>query len=182
MAARRQFRISYGLTRPVTAEEPGGRVPPCNLACRNGSATNRRGRSSARFLPRLPPRPGHDNPPGVPRPPAKELRMRQAWIGVSCVLMGLSLVACDKGTDDIGEQFVVRMSGANEVPARGTAANGVIGINVRGNRVDYSIDVHGISAITGAHSHSGASGVNGRIRIALYPGPGSNFSTTPSGA
>ena len=62
------------------------------------------------------------------------------------------------------------------------AASGVIGVNVRGTRVDYSIEVHGISAITGAHFHSGAAGVNGPIRIALYPGPGSNFSSNPSGA
>jgi len=108
--------------------------------------------------------------------------MRQAWIGVSCVIFGLSLVACDQGSDDIGEQFMVQLSGANEVPARGTGATGVIGVNVRGNRVDYSIEVHGISAITGAHFHSGAAGVNGPIRIALYPGPGSNFSTNPSAA
>jgi hypothetical protein len=45
---------------------------------------------------------------------------------------------------------------------------------------DYSIEINGLSAITGAHLHSGAAGVNGPIRIALYPGPGSNFSTTPS--
>jgi hypothetical protein len=96
--------------------------------------------------------------------------------------MGLSLVACDKGSDDIGEQFVVRLSPGNEVPARGTGASGIIGVNVLGNRVDYSIEVHGISAITGAHFHSGAAGVNGPIRIALYPGPGSNFSSNPSGA
>ena len=108
--------------------------------------------------------------------------MRQAWIGVSCALLGLSLASCHKGSDDIGEQFIVRLSGANEVPARGTGANGVIGLNVRGNRVDYSIEVHGITAITGAHFHTGAAGVNGPIRIALYPGPGSNFSSNPSGA
>jgi CHRD domain len=108
--------------------------------------------------------------------------MRQAWIGVPCALLGLSLASCHKATDDIGEQFIVRLSGANEVPARGTAASGVIGINVRGNRVDYSIEVHGISAITGAHFHSGAAGINGPIRIALYPGPGSNFSSNPSAA
>ena len=108
--------------------------------------------------------------------------MRQAWTIVSCALLGLSLASCDKATDDIGEQFIVRLSGANEVPARGTGANGVIGINVRGNRVDYSIEVHGITAITGAHFHTGAAGINGPIRIALYPGPGSNFSSVPSGA
>jgi CHRD domain-containing protein len=105
--------------------------------------------------------------------------MRQAWVGVSCVLMGLALSSCQKGSDDIGERFVVRLAGANEVPARGTAANGVIGLNVIGNRVDYSIEVHGIGNIIGAHLHSGAAGVNGPIRIALFPGPGSNFTTTP---
>ena len=108
--------------------------------------------------------------------------MRQAWTFVSCALLGLSVASCHKATDDIGEQFIVRLSGANEVPARGTGASGVIGVNVRGNRVDYSIEVHGISAITGAHFHSGAAGINGPIRIALYPGPGTNFSTNPSGA
>ena len=108
--------------------------------------------------------------------------MRQAWIGVSCALLGLTLASCDSASDDIGEQFIVRLNGANEVPSRGTAANGIIGVNVNGNRVDYSIEVHDIGAITGAHFHSGAAGVNGPIRISLYPGPGSNFSTTPSGA
>jgi len=105
--------------------------------------------------------------------------MRQAWVGVSCVLMGLALSSCHKASDDIGEQFVARLSGANEVPARGTGANGVVGLNVNGNRVDYSIEVHGISAITGAHLHTGAAGANGPIRIALFPGPGSNFTTNP---
>lgn len=105
--------------------------------------------------------------------------MRQAWVGVSCVLMGLALSSCQKGSDDIGERFMVQLAGANEVPARGTAANGVMGFNVTGNRVDYSIEVHGIGNITGAHLHSGAAGVNGPIRIALFPGPGSNFTTSP---
>jgi hypothetical protein len=105
--------------------------------------------------------------------------MRQAWIGVSCVLLAVSAGACHKASDELGEQFIVRLSGANEVPARGTGANGVIGLNVNGNRVDYSIEVNGISAITGAHLHSGAAGVNGPIRIALFPGPGSNFTTNP---
>src|ERR1043165_8437588 len=105
--------------------------------------------------------------------------MRQAWTFVSCALLGLSLASCDKGSDDIGEQFIVRLSGANEVPARGTGANGVVGLNVSGNRVDYSIEVHGISNITGAHLHTGATGVNGPIRIALFPGPGANFTSNP---
>jgi hypothetical protein len=93
--------------------------------------------------------------------------------------MGLALASCQKGSDDIGERFVVQLSPANEVPAHGTAANGIIGINVRGNRIDYSIEVHNIGNITGAHFHSGAAGVNGPIRIALFPGPGANFTSAP---
>ena len=76
---------------------------------------------------------------------------------------------------------MVQLSGANEVPARPASGNGAMGFVVTGNRVDYSIEINGLSAITGAHLHSGAAGVNGPIRIALYPGPGSNFSTNPSG-
>jgi hypothetical protein len=105
--------------------------------------------------------------------------MRQGWTLLSCALVGLAFASCHQATDDIGEQFIVRLSGANEVPARGTGASGTIGINVTGNRVDYSIEVHGISNITGAHFHTGAAGVNGPIRIALFPGPGANFTTNP---
>jgi|SRR5438445_2261393 len=106
--------------------------------------------------------------------------MRQAWIGVACALLGLSFVSCHKATDDIGERFIVNLSGANEVPARGTGASGVMGFNVTGNRVDYSIEVHNMSTgIVGAHLHTGAAGINGPIRIALFPGPGANFTTNP---
>jgi len=105
--------------------------------------------------------------------------MRQAWVVASCLSLGLALSGCHKGSDDIGERFMVSLSPANEVPARSSAANGIIGINVRGNRVDYSIEVHGIGNIIGAHLHSGAAGVNGPIRIALFPGPGANFTTSP---
>jgi hypothetical protein len=106
--------------------------------------------------------------------------MRQAWIAVACALVGLSFVSCHKGTDDIGERFIVNLSPANEVPPRASAASGVIGLNVIGNRVDYSIEVHGTgTGIVGAHLHSGAAGVNGPIRIALFPGPGANFTTNP---
>jgi hypothetical protein len=105
--------------------------------------------------------------------------MRQGWTLLSCAVLGLAVVSCHKASDDIGQQFMAQLSGANEVPARGTGASGTVGFNVTGNRVDYSIEVHGISAITGAHIHSGAAGVNGPIRIALFPGPGANFTANP---
>jgi hypothetical protein len=95
---------------------------------------------------------------------------RPLWAGLSCAVLGLMLVSCNDALDG-SEQFMVQLSGANEVPARAASGNGAMGFVVRGNRVDYSIEINGLSNITG---------VNGPIRIALYPGPGSNFSTTPS--
>lgn len=106
---------------------------------------------------------------------------RRLWIGISCVALGITSVSCNDALEGT-ETFVVHLAGANEVPPRSTAASGAMGFVVRGNRVDYSIDVDSITAITGAHLHSGAAGVNGPIRIALYPAPGTNFSTNPSRA
>jgi hypothetical protein len=103
---------------------------------------------------------------------------RGIWAVVSCAVLGLSLGSCNNALDG-SEQFVVRLAGGNEVPARATAASGAMGFVVRGNRVDYSIEVHGLGAITGAHIHSGVAGVNGPIRIALFPGPGSNATSNP---
>jgi hypothetical protein len=109
-----------------------------------------------------------------------EVEMRRPlWAGLSCAVLGLALVSCNDALDG-SETFMVQLSGANEVPARPASGNGAMGFVVRGNRVDYSIEINGLSNITGAHLHTGAAGVNGPIRIALYPGPGSNFSTTPS--
>lgn len=103
---------------------------------------------------------------------------RPVWIGMACAILGITSVSCNNALEGT-ETFVVNLAGANEVPARATAASGAMGFVVRGNRVDYSIEVHGLGAITGAHIHSGAAGVNGPIRIALFPGPGSNFTANP---
>ena len=97
---------------------------------------------------------------------------------VLSVALAMAGVSCSKGTDD-AEVFQATLAGANEVPARSTAASGAMGFVVRGNRVDYSIEVHGLGAITGAHVHSAAAGVNGPIRIALFPGPGANATSNP---
>jgi hypothetical protein len=103
---------------------------------------------------------------------------RQVVILSMVMAVALTGVGCQKGTDD-AEVFQATLSGANEVPARSTAASGAMGFVVRGNRVDYSIEIHGLNALVGGHIHSGAAGVNGPIRIALYPGPGANFSANP---
>jgi hypothetical protein len=101
------------------------------------------------------------------------------------LFLGVSLAAISVGCDQPAKDasiFTADLAGANEVPARGTGAVGKVGLYVDGNTVDYTIEVHGITAITGAHIHSGAAGVNGGIRIALYPGPGTNFAASPTGA
>lgn len=97
---------------------------------------------------------------------------------VLSMALAMAGVGCTKGTDD-AEVFQATLAGSNEVPARSTAADGAMGLIVKGNRVDYSIEVHGLGAITGAHIHSAAAGVNGPIRIALFPGPGSNSTANP---
>lgn len=96
------------------------------------------------------------------------------------VIVAASSIGCDKPAED-ATIFQADLTGAGEFPARSTAAVGTVGVYVNGNTVDYTIEVHGIGNVTGAHIHSGAAGSNGSIRIALYPGPGNNF-TTPSGA
>jgi len=97
------------------------------------------------------------------------------------LLLLVSAAACTKGSDNV-TVFQSTLTGANEVPPRGTAANGAVGFNVEGTTVHYSIEVHQINSVTGAHVHSGAAGVNGPIRISLYPRPGVNFATTATGA
>ena len=97
------------------------------------------------------------------------------------VIVTAGSVGCDKPAED-ASLFVADLAGANEVPARGTGATGTVGLYVDGNTVDYTIEVHGITSIVGAHIHSGAAGANGSIRIALYPGPGTNVASTPTGA
>jgi hypothetical protein len=97
------------------------------------------------------------------------------------VLLLVSAIACTKGSDD-QTIFQATLSGGNEVPARGTSAAGAVGVNVEGQTVHYTIETNAITSVTGAHIHSGAAGVNGPIRISLYPGPGVNFATTATGS
>lgn len=90
------------------------------------------------------------------------------------VTLGAAGVGCDKPAED-ASLFQADLAGANEVPARATAATGKVGLYVDGNTVSYTIEVHGITAVIGSHIHSGAAGTNGSIRIALYPRPGTNI-------
>ena len=85
--------------------------------------------------------------------------------------LGLALVpgflstGCNNATDG-KEFFQADLRGANEVPARDTAATGVCGFVVTGNRVDFSITTTGLSSgVVGAHIHLAPAGANGPVRV-----------------
>jgi hypothetical protein len=91
---------------------------------------------------------------------------RYAWAVVAA--SALSGVSCNDALED-REVFQAILSGAEEVPPRPTAANGTAQIYIDGDLISYSIEVDDINNITAAHIHSGAPGVNGPIRLFLYP-------------
>ena len=87
----------------------------------------------------------------------------------------LALASCNDATE--GQTlWRATLSGANEVPVRATAATGMAGLTLDGDRVFYSIEVSQLDAITMAHIHSGAAGTNGPVRVFLYgPTPATDF-------
>jgi len=97
--------------------------------------------------------------------------MRRKLVALGAVgLAPLVLAGCNKGTEGV-TVFAAVLSGANEVPPRTTAASGAGGFNLEGGTVTYSIEVHGLPQITGAHIHSAAAGVNGPIRVRFLDAP-----------
>src|SRR5207247_763644 len=108
------FRIWYGITRSVRPWPSIRRQRERNSAWTHVLGIDAQDRPFGTVPASSSLRSRRRFPTPVSKPPAKELRMRQAWTFVSCALLGLSLASCDKGTDDIGEQFIVRLSGVNE--------------------------------------------------------------------
>ena len=94
---------------------------------------------------------------------------RFAWMGV-LALAGLANVSCNDALEG-KEVFIATLSGGEEVPARSTAANGTAQFLVEGNQITYAIEIDDITAITAAHIHTAAPGVNGPVRLFLYPAP-----------
>jgi hypothetical protein len=97
----------------------------------------------------------------------EEAMRRFAWMGI-VALAGLAGVSCNNALDG-KEVFVANLSSSDEVPARPTAANGTAQIIVDGNQISYSIEVDDITGITVSHIHTAAPGVNGPVRLFLYP-------------
>lgn len=96
--------------------------------------------------------------------------MRRQGLTILFVVLALGGVGCDKGTDNM-EVFTATLSGANEVPVRPTAGSGTAGITFDGTNVRFSIEVDNMNEILQAHIHSGAAGVNGPVRVFLFPPP-----------
>jgi hypothetical protein len=94
---------------------------------------------------------------------------RFAWMGI-VALAGLASMSCNDALEG-KEAFIANLSGSEEVPPRPTGANGTAQIFVEGNNITYAIEVDDITSITAAHIHAepGAPGVNGPVRLFLYP-------------
>jgi hypothetical protein len=94
---------------------------------------------------------------------------RFAWMGI-VALAGLASVSCNDALEG-QEVFIADLSGSEEVPPRPTGATGTAQIFVEGNNITYAIEVDDITSITAAHIHAepGAPGVNGPVRLFLYP-------------
>ena len=68
--------------------------------------------------------------------------------------------------------FVAALSGAEEVPARATAARGTARFEVSQDETElhYIVNVVKISNVFAAHIHCGAAGVNGPVGVTLFMG------------
>ena len=107
------------------------------------------------------------------------MRQRIAW---ALLPLGLLALACNDATEN-ATLFRADLSGANEVPAVSSSAGGSCGFQLEGGQIRYSIEVHGITGVVGAHIHLAPAGVNGPIRVVLFPFPGGpTFTSTPTGA
>jgi hypothetical protein len=82
--------------------------------------------------------------------------------------LGLAGVGCNDATDGL-EVFRADLSPGNEVPARNSPASGTAGFTFDGTTVRYSVEVDDLSQTFMGHIHSGAAGVNGSIRVWLWP-------------
>ncbi len=97
--------------------------------------------------------------------------MRKSTAVLALVLgVGLAASSCGKGSDNL-TIWQADLLDSNETPPRATGASGTAGITFDGTTVTYSVELHNINAVLFGHIHSGAAGVNGPVRVTLYPGP-----------
>jgi len=98
--------------------------------------------------------------------------MQRRIVMAAFLSLALAGFGCESATQN-SEIFSTTLAGTNEVPPNASAASGACGLQIDGNRVLYSLEVHGISNIIGAHIHVAPAGSNGPIRAVFLPFPGS---------
>jgi hypothetical protein len=71
-----------------------------------------------------------------------------------------------------GDNFVAKLSGDEEVPARDTRAVGVAKFKLSddGTALQFKVNVANIENVFAAHIHCGAVGVNGPVGVTLFAG------------
>ena len=101
--------------------------------------------------------------------------------GALALVVGLAGVGGNDATDGL-EVFRADLSPGNEVPARNSPATGTAGFTFDGTTVRFSVEVDDLGRTFMGHIHSGVAGVNGPVRVWLYPsttpGPGPEVSVT----
>jgi hypothetical protein len=95
---------------------------------------------------------------------------RNAWPLAVLLAAGLAGGACEDATEG-QEIYTTNLSGANEVPVRSTAASGFSQIVIDGDRVHYAVEIDDITNVFAAHIHTGATGVNGPVRVTFFNVP-----------
>jgi len=91
----------------------------------------------------------------------------------------LLATACSSDTvTPKAESFTSVMTTANEVPVKTGPATGTAVITVNGTKLDYTIDVANITAVTAAHIHAGNAATAGGIVVLLFAGPTTGAITT----
>lgn len=98
--------------------------------------------------------------------------MRLARRTTMVVLTVALAVVAMAPTVSAGTNFVARMSGDQEVPARDTPAVGIATFKLSkdGTALEYKINVANIDNVFAAHIHCGAVGVNGPVGVSLFGG------------
>ena len=92
-----------------------------------------------------------------------------ALAGSLCLLLAVGGVGCGEADPS---SFAVTLTAANEVPPTTSAATGTATFVLNGDAtVQYRIEVHSITSVTGAHIHSGGPTATGPVRVTLFSGP-----------
>jgi hypothetical protein len=81
------------------------------------------------------------------------------------IAVGFALAACG-GSSGPATHFSATMNGANEVPAKTTAATGSATYTINGTTVDYTVNWTGLSGnATAGHIHVGTPDVAGQVVV-----------------